>query len=88
MDAGTAIGIAALVLTIPQTVLAVMDVKDRLKERRKKKKLADGFIKKAGELQQKRPKAVIRVRGARGSTLRIETLDGNTLIDIASAPKS
>ncbi len=81
---GAITGIAALVMSIPSTMLTVMDIKERLE----RKKQADKLIRDAQNIQEQHPSTIIRVRGGKDGTVRIETIDGNTLIDIAKRSAS
>ncbi len=84
IEAGTVIGIIALVMSIPSTLLAIRS----LMERPEKKKRADELMERLRELEKRFPSTTIRLRGVDGATVRIRKVDGNRLIDIASGSGS
>ena len=80
--AGLAISGIGLLLSIPSFVLAVMDVDDRLNERREKRAKAKKVIEAAQHLRLERKTEVLVVT-LEGGQCRLDQLDPDQLLDLA-----
>ncbi len=80
---GAVAGIAALVVALPGGVLAVMDIVERLK----KKKRVDKFKEGAEAISRGCKSTRISIRRPDGTTVLIEKVESNDLMDLASEEK-
>ena len=70
------VSLAALVLSFPSTVLAVQDLADRIRKRRRAKELID-------QAQQLAAQQVTVSLTSQGRTVELRTLDPDQLLDLA-----
>jgi len=73
---------AALIVAIPASALAVLNFKDRLGEKKAK---AEKLAKGTEAIEEKHPGVEIRIRKPDGTLIQAKGLDANTLMDIFTA---